>query len=61
MFGSSLGCYVWSLEEGEGVGDLSAEGVVWGELMVEEEVVFNCIDELLCLVPFSSEGQWGDS
>ena len=37
------------------------EGVVWGELMVEEEVVFNCVDELFCSVSFSSEGQWGDS
>jgi hypothetical protein len=37
------------------------EGVVWGELVVEEEVIFDCIDEFLGSVPFSGEGQRGDS
>jgi hypothetical protein len=32
------------------------EGVVWGELMVEEEVIFDCIDEFFRSISFSGEG-----
>jgi hypothetical protein len=31
------------------------EGVVWGELVVEEEVVFDGVDEFFGSVSFSSE------
>jgi hypothetical protein len=37
------------------------EGVVWGELMVEEEVIFDRVDEFLRSISFSGEGQRGDS
>jgi hypothetical protein len=32
------------------------EGMIWGKLVVEKEVVFDCVDEFFCSVPFSGEG-----
>ena len=32
------------------------EGMIRGELVIEEEVVFDCVDEFFCPVSFSGEG-----
>ena len=49
--------YFGSLDKGEGVGDPHEGGVVWSELVVEKEIIFNRIDEFFGSGPFSCEGE----
>ena len=53
--------YFGSLDKGEGVGNPGEGRVVWSELVVEEEMIFNCVNEFLGSGSFSCEGEGGNS
>ena len=53
--------YFRSLDEGEGVGDSGEGGVVRGELVVEQEMIFDRVHEFFSPGSVSSEGEGGNS